>query len=189
MKVAIYCRVSTDEQTTDNQIPDLDNYVKTLPNAEVTYYKENETAWKQGHQKELARLKDDIRSGKRKYDLFLIWAFDRLSREGGIALIKEYEFFLRYNVRVISLKEHWLDVPKEFLPVMLALAGYLAEMESKRRSERTKAGLARVRKDGSKSGVGIGKRGKDKTGNRKKSGYLTRWMNKQTSDKILVESG
>jgi len=50
-------------------------------------------------------------------------------------------------------------------------------MESQRRSERTKAGLERVRKYGSKSGKGIGKRGKDKEP-RKRSGYFKRWESK-----------
>jgi putative DNA-invertase from lambdoid prophage Rac len=179
MRIGVYLRVSTDGQTTDNQIPDIEHYLKQFQDAEIIYFKENETSWKQGHQHELARFKADIRSGRRKYDMFLIWAFDRLTRQGGIALIREYEFFLKYGIRVISIKEPWTDVPKEFLPIMLAMAGYLAEMESKRRSERTKAGLERVRKYGSKSGIGIGKRGKDKPETRRrKSGYLVRWIDK-----------
>jgi putative DNA-invertase from lambdoid prophage Rac len=182
MRIAAYLRVSTDQQTTDNQIPDIENFIKSLQVPEVTWYRENETAWKQGHQHELARLKEDIRSGKCKFDMFVVWAFDRLTREGGIALIKEYEFFLQYNIRVISLKESWSNVPQEFVPVMLSLFGYLAQMESKRRSERTRAGLERVRKNGSRTGRGIGKRGPDKPGTRRRrSGYLARWMNKKTS--------
>lgn len=179
MKIAVYLRVSTNDQTTDNQIPDVERELLKYPSAEIVYFKENESAWKAGHQAELSRLKDSIRSGRCKYDLLILWAFDRLTREGGIALIREYEFFLRYGIRVISIKEPWTDVPKEFLPIMLTLVGYLAQMESKRRSDRTKAGLERVRKYGSKSGRGIGQRGQDKPGtNRKRSGYLNRWLNK-----------
>jgi DNA invertase Pin-like site-specific DNA recombinase len=179
MRIAVYLRVSTDKQTVDNQRPDIEAYLKTLPSSEVTYFEEHESAWVSGHQAELARLKEEIRSGKRKYDLFIVWAFDRLTRGGSSALIREYEFFISHGVKVISLKESWSDVPVEFAPVMLALFGYLAQMESKRRSERTLAGLARVRKYGSKSGVGIGQRGKDKpTTRRKRSGYRARWVNK-----------
>jgi putative DNA-invertase from lambdoid prophage Rac len=180
MRIAVYLRVSTNNQTSDNQIPDVENYLKQFPDADIVYFKENESAWKQGHQKELARLKVLIRSGRTKFDVLLLWAFDRLNRQGGFALIHEYEFFLTHGIRVISIKEPWTDVPKEFLPIMLSMAGYLAESESKRRSERTKAGLERVRKFGSKSGIGIGRRGPDKPETkRKKSGYYTRWLNKQ----------
>jgi putative DNA-invertase from lambdoid prophage Rac len=180
MRIAVYLRVSTDSQTTDNQIPDVERELLKYPGAEVVYYKENETAAKAGHQHELARLKTSIRSGRTKYDMLLVWAFDRLTRLGSIDLIREYNFFIQHGVKLVSIKEPWLDVPAEFLPVLLSLIGYLAQMESMRRSERTKAGLARVRKYGSRSGVGIGKRGKDKPETkRKKSGYYNRWLNKQ----------
>jgi putative DNA-invertase from lambdoid prophage Rac len=172
-RVAVYLRVSTDSQTVDNQIPDIERYIATITRAEVTYYSENESSWRQGHQSELARLKEDIRSGKRKYDIFILWAFDRLTREGGIALIKEYEFFLRYNVRVVSIKEPWLDVPKEFLPVMLSLVGYIAQMESKRKSERIKAGNARKAKQENWT-PGRRKGAKD-NGKRRTRGYIERW--------------
>lgn len=183
MRVAVYLRVSTDSQTVDNQRPDIESYLKShgIPESNVTYYSENESAWKAGHQTELARLKEDIRSGKRKYDLFLVWAFDRLSRQGGIALIKEYEFFMRYGIKVISLKEQWSDIPQEFVPVMLALFGYLAEMESKRRSERIRAGNARKARDGKwKAGRQPG--AKD-NGKRDTRGYKERWNGK---DKIAI---
>jgi putative DNA-invertase from lambdoid prophage Rac len=177
MRIACYLRVSTDNQTTDNQVPDIEQELLKYPGADVVYFKENESAAKAGHQKALAQLKALIRSGRTKFDILLIWAFDRLTRQGSIDLIREYNFFIKYGVKVISIKEPWLDVPQEFLPVLLSLIGYLAQMESKRRSERTKAGLERVRKYGSKTGRGIGKRGPDKT-KRKRSGYLNRWINK-----------
>lgn len=175
MNIAVYLRVSTDQQTVDNQRPEIKGYLLRYPDARVTYYEENETAWKAGHQKELARLKSEIRTGKRKFELFIVWAFDRLTREGGMALIREYEFFLQHNIRVISIKESWSDVPAEFAPVLLALFGYLAQMESKRRSERTRAGLERVKKNGSSTGRGIGKRGKDAKP-RRRAGYLNRYL-------------
>lgn len=190
MRIAVYLRVSTDSQTTDNQIPDVERELMKYPDAEIVYFKENETAWKAGHQKELARLKALIRSGRNKFDILLVWAFDRLTRQGSIDLIREYNFFIKYGVKVISIKEPWLDVPQEFLPVLLSLIGYLAQMESKRRSERTKAGLERVRKYGSKTGRGIGKRGPDKKDKpRKKSGYYLRWANKQRTGPEPVTAG
>lgn len=189
MNIAVYLRVSTDQQTVDNQRPDIEAYLLRFPGATVTYYEENESAWKAGHQRELARLKQDIRSGKRKLDLMIVWAFDRLTREGGMALIREYDFFLEHEIKLISIKESWSDVPRELLPFMLALFGYLAQKESTIRSERTRAGLARVNAAGSKSGIGVGKRGPDK-GRRKKSGYYERWKNKgkQRTAQIQAEN-
>jgi putative DNA-invertase from lambdoid prophage Rac len=178
MKVVCYLRVSTDSQTVDNQRPDVENYLKSrgIPESDVTYYSENESAWRQGHQSELARLKEDIRSGKRKFDLFIVWAFDRLNRQGGIQLIAEYEFFLRYGIKVISIKEQWTDMPKEFIPVMLALFGYLAETESRRKSDRVKAGNARkAKQENWKPGR---KKGAKDNGKRDIRGYKERWNKK-----------
>ena len=84
------------------------------------------------------------------------------------------------------------DVPKEFVPVMLALFGYLAEMESKRRSERVKAGIRRkVEKEGYKPGRKPGaKDNPDRK--RKRTGYLLRYANKHpvknTHDSGVISS-
>lgn len=188
MKVCCYLRVSTNRQHADNQIPDIQNYltIHGIAEGDVTYYSEAESSWTAGHQTQLARLKDDIRRGRRKFDMFLIWAFDRLCREGGFQMIKHYEFFLAHKIKVISVKESWSDVPAEFAPVMLAMFGYLAQMESKRRSERIKAGNARkAKKEGWRPGRQLG--AKDKQGTkRKKSGYYLRYANK-VSGKITPD--
>ena len=40
MRTAVYLRVSTNRQTTDNQVPDIENYLKfhNIPETDVTYY-------------------------------------------------------------------------------------------------------------------------------------------------------
>ena len=72
MKVALYLRVSTTEQNVDNQLPALEAYADSRGWQIVEVYQENESAWKSGHQKELARLLAEIRRGTRKYDVLLI---------------------------------------------------------------------------------------------------------------------
>ena len=108
MRTAVYLRVSTDRQHPDNQISDIEAYLSThnIPATDVEWFKESESAWTAGHQTELARLKDEIRTGKRKYYLFLIWAFDRLSREGGIALIKQWEFLVATASKLFRLRNN-----------------------------------------------------------------------------------
>jgi len=51
MKVCIYARVSTEDQTTENQVRELEEWTKRRGWEIVTIYRENETAWKAGHQK------------------------------------------------------------------------------------------------------------------------------------------
>lgn len=54
----------------------------------------------------------------------------------------------RYGVQVISLQEPWTEVGGEMLDLLLNIAGWVAWMESTRRSERTLAGLDRSRREG-----------------------------------------
>ena len=54
MKVCVYARVSTEDQTTENQVRELEEWIKRRGWEIVNIYRENETAWKAGHQKEWA---------------------------------------------------------------------------------------------------------------------------------------
>lgn len=167
MKCVIYLRVSSSEQTTENQLPVLQKWVTDRGYELVEIYSENESAWKSGHQHELARLKAD--ATKRQFEIVLVWALDRLSREGAAAILNLVNTFKAYGVKVISYNEAWTEAPGEIGEILYAIAGWVARMESQRRSERTKAGLERARREGKP----IGKRGKDKTP-RKRSGYFRR---------------
>jgi DNA invertase Pin-like site-specific DNA recombinase len=173
MKVAIYLRVSTAEQTTENQLPVLEKWVADRGHQLVRVYSENESAWKSGHQHELAQLKAD--AARRQFDIVLVWALDRLSREGAAAILNLVNTLKTYGVRVISYSEAWTEAPGEIGEILYAIAGWVARMESQRRSERTRAGLERARREGKP----IGKRGKDKKP-RRRSGYYKRWESKKT---------
>jgi len=159
MKCAIYSRVSTAEQEVANQLLVLENWAKQRGFEVVETYQEQESAWKAGHQKELQKLTEDARKGG--FDTVLVWALDRLSREGALAILQLVDRLKQYGVKIISYQESWTEAPGELADLFYAITGWVAKMESQRRSERTKAGLERVRKYGSKSGVEIGKRGKD----------------------------
>ena len=176
IKVALYARVSTDDQIVENQSTILKKWAEDRDWEVGEIYCENESAWKAGHQRELARLLGDIRSGARKYDILLVWALDRLSREGAAAILNLVDTFKTYGVKVISLQESWTEAPGAIGEVLYAIAGWVAKMESERRSERTKAGLARVVASGKKLGRPSGS--KD-GGKRKRTGYLLRYANKR----------
>jgi len=105
MKAALYLRVSTTEQNVDNQLPALEAYAESRGWQIVETYRENESAWRAGHQRELARLLADIRGGKRKYDVLLIWALDRLSRQGIGPLLQLINSFEVYGCHVVSVNE------------------------------------------------------------------------------------
>ena len=162
MKAAIYARVSSNEQSMDNQLPVLEAWVKQRGYQVMQYYVENESAWKSGHQRELARLLYDCRNGRRKFDVVLVWALDRLSREGATAILNLVNTFKAYGVKVISYHEPWTEAPGEIGEILFAIAGWVARMESERRSERTKAGLIRVKAQGKHLGRPKGSKDKRK---------------------------
>ena len=146
MKVIIYSRVSTGEQDTTNQTAVLTDWAKRRGFEVNGIYQEEESAWKAGHQRELARLLDD--ASKRRFDTILVWTFDRRSREGPLAILTLVNRLKICGVKVLSYQESWTEAPGELGELMYALTGWVARMESQRRSERTKAGLAKVRAQG-----------------------------------------
>ena len=76
------------------------------------------------------------------------------------------------GVQVWSLQEPWTEAGGELLDLLLAITGWVARMESNRRSERTKAGLQRAVSQGKKLGRPLGSRDKKK---RSRRGYLLRY--------------
>jgi len=169
-KAAVYLRVSTTDQDTANQVPALEDLARRLDLEVVAMYHETETAWRSGHQAELARLIDDARRGQ--FDILLVWALDRLTREGASAILSLVDKLKRYGVKVISYQETWTEAPGDLADILYAIAGWAANMESKRRSERTKAGLVRVKATGKVLGRPAG--AKDKR-QRSRRGYLLRY--------------
>jgi DNA invertase Pin-like site-specific DNA recombinase len=150
MKVCIYSRVSTGEQETKNQSMVLGDWAKQRGYEVVSIYQEEESAWKAGHQRELANLVTDAR--RRKFQAVLVWALDRLSREGALAILSLVQKLSACGVKVLSYQESWTEAPGELAELLYALTGWVARMESQRRSERTKAGLARVKAQGRRLG-------------------------------------
>jgi len=104
-KASIYVRVSTGAQDTANQLSVLKDWAKRRGFEILRVYSEEESAWKAGHQRELAHLLQDSR--KRKFDVLLVWALDRLSREGSLAILSLVNRLKISGVKVISYQESW----------------------------------------------------------------------------------
>ena len=145
MRAVIYCRVSTHEQNTDNQLSVLQQWCQHRNFDLIDVYQEQETAWKAGHQRELARLVAD--AYKRKFDVLLVWALDRISRQGALSILEFVHKLNKWGIKTLSYQESWTEAPGELGELLFALTGWVARMESQRRSERTKAGIERSRQD------------------------------------------
>jgi DNA invertase Pin-like site-specific DNA recombinase len=155
---ALYLRTSTNDQHPENQLPALERYCYDHSLTVKAVFVEQESAWRNGHQAELARLLAELRSGKRKYDRLIIWSLDRLTRGGIGQLFSLVHTFRQYGCQVVSIQEPCLESAGPAGDLLLAVTGWIAEFESKRRSERTLAGLERALANGKKLGRPVGKK-------------------------------
>jgi DNA invertase Pin-like site-specific DNA recombinase len=170
IKVSIWLRASDPSQHPENQLPELKAWAVRRGFEVVQVYTVQESAWKGAHQKALTQVYQDARRGQ--FQVLLVWALDRLSREGVSATLEIIERLGRYGVKVLSLQEAWTEVEGPMQELLLSIVAWVARMESNRRSERTKAGLGRAVAEGKRLGRPTGSKDKKK---RKRSGYFARW--------------
>ena len=169
-KAALWLRVSTGEQHAENQRPDLEAWAARRGTEIVKVYEISESAWKGAHQRALTEVYQDARAGR--FQILLVWALDRLSREGVAATLEIVARLGRYGVKVLSLQESWTEVDGAMQELLLSIVAWVARMESNRRSERTKVGLARAVAEGKQLGRPPGAKDKKK---RSRRGYFARW--------------
>jgi len=158
---AIYLRVSKDDgtQTVENQRPDVQQMAAARGYVVAPdHVYEDRASGAKGREARpaLDRLLDDAARGK--FRAVFVWALDRLSRDdsytGGAALLGELD---RYNVAVLSHQETWLDTSGPFRGVLVSFAMLIAADFRRRLIARTNAGIARARREGTKSGKPIGR--------------------------------
>jgi DNA invertase Pin-like site-specific DNA recombinase len=169
-KAAIWARVSTTEQDPANQVAQLREWAQQRRLNVVRVYQVEESAFQGKHQKALSQVYDDARLGR--FHVLLVWALDRLSREGPLATLETVHRLGHYGVRVLSLQEPWTEAAGELRDLLLAISGWVARIESQRRSERTKAGLTKARAQGKRLGRPVGAKDRRK---RSRRGYFARW--------------
>jgi DNA invertase Pin-like site-specific DNA recombinase len=145
MKVAIYSRVSTQGQDTENQAVQLRVFAKKQKWTIVREYVDTESGSK-ADRKEFMQMFND--ASKRRFDLVLFWALDRFSREGVLPTLRYLETLTSYGVAWRSYTEQYFDSAGVFRDVVISIAATLARQERIRRSERTRAGLEIARAKG-----------------------------------------
>ena len=130
VKAGILVRVSDPGQHTENQLSDLLSWAERRGLEVVTAYQFQESAWKGAHQKQLTQVYQDARAGK--FQVLLVWALDRLSREGPLGTLEIVHRLGQSGVQVWSFQEPWTEAGGELLDLLLAIAGWVARMESNR---------------------------------------------------------
>ena len=147
---ALYLRVSTTDkgQDTDNQLLQLQQFCDRQGWRIVETYIDRESGRKGKRERgDFSRMFED--AAKRKFDVLVFWPLDRFSREGIRKTIAYLQQLSNLGCRFKSYTEPLLDTENELVAhIVVGVLAYLAQQEAVRISERTKAGLQRVRSQG-----------------------------------------
>lgn len=148
-RAALYVRVSTDDQTTANQLPELRLLAERRGFPEAVVYEEV-VSGAAPRRPALEQLLDDARRGA--LSAVFVWALDRLTRRGISELHHLLEQLQRYGVVLVSAREPWLDTAGPVAPLLVSIFGWVAQQERLRLADRTRAGLARAKGQGKRLG-------------------------------------
>jgi putative DNA-invertase from lambdoid prophage Rac len=150
-RIAIYMRVSTDDQTTANQAPECEQVAAARGEVTARYVEIGSAAKRRPA---FETMMADARRGR--FDTLIVWSLDRFGRSmtGNLADLTELD---RFGVAVVSVREAWLDTGGPTRGLLTAIFSWVAEQERTRLIERTRAGMDRARRHGTASGKRIGR--------------------------------
>lgn len=154
-RAAIYLRVSTDGQTTENQRRELEAVAKAKGWSVVGVFEDSGISGSKGRDRRPgfdAMLKDAVR---RKFDVLMTWSVDRLGRSlvDLVGALQEL-----HGARVdLFLHQQAVDTTTPAGKAMFQMLGVFAEFERAMIQARVNAGIARAREKGTKTGNPFGR--------------------------------
>lgn len=138
---ALWARVSTLYQDPENQVPAMRQFAEHHCHTVKRIYRLTDASAYRGEHVELLKtaMEDAYRG---EFKILVVWAVDRISRQGIEDVLKLYRMFRERGVTLVSIQEPWLNGSDATVELLTAVAAWVARQESVRRSERVKAGLA-----------------------------------------------
>jgi DNA invertase Pin-like site-specific DNA recombinase len=154
-RVGLYLRVSTDEQTTENQRLMLTEAIERRGWRIVDTFEDNGVSGAKGRDKrpQFDRLLKAVT--RRKIDIVAAWSVDRLGRS-----LQHLVSFLGEMDAAgcdLYLEKQAIDTTTPAGRALFQMLGVFAEFERSILQERIHAGIARARRNGTKSGKPIGR--------------------------------
>lgn len=146
MRVALYLRVSTKEQTTENQSRELEAVAKRSGWSVVGVYEDAGISGANGREKRPAFDKLLTDASRREFDMIAAWSVDRLGRslQNLVTFLEEIQA-LGVN---LYLHQQGLDTTTPTGRAMFGMCSVFAEFERAIIKERINAGLERARASG-----------------------------------------
>ncbi len=149
IRVAIYARCSTSEQTVDLQLDQLMDYAKARELEIVETYVDEGVSGAREKRPALDRLLADAH--RRRFEAVLVWKLDRLGRSLS-HLIRVVEQLGTLGVDLVSLGDAGLDTTGPSGRLLFHVMGAVAEFERELIRERTVAGMAAAKRRGIRVG-------------------------------------
>ncbi len=168
-RVALYCRVSTNKQTNENQKIKLLQYAESK-NLQFDFFEEVESTRKTRPVK--AELLKKLRN--QEYSHVVVYKLDRFARSFS-ELILDVQELVNKGIGFISITEN-LDFSTSSGQLQFRIMSAFANFERDIISERTKEGIARTKMKGTVLGR---PKGKKDSKPRPKSGYVIREASKR----------
>lgn len=148
MKVALYSRVSKEEtdvqgrqyQEPENQLKPMRDYCKQM-GWTIKYEFVDRKSGADSNRPEFQRMLSEAR--QHHFDLLLVWAIDRFSREPILNTLKYLETLKLNNIYLKSLTENIDTRDSGASELIMIIMMWLAREERMKISRRTKAGISR----------------------------------------------
>jgi len=147
-RIAIYARVSTTDQSTESQLLDLRRYTRERGWNIFKEYCDNGVSGTKDSRPALNELMNSAK--KRRFDMVLVWRFDRFARSTK-HLILALEEFRNLGIDFVSYQEN-IDTSSPLGAAIFTIISAVAQLERDIIAERVKAGLRRAKENGKKLG-------------------------------------
>ena len=148
MRIGIYARVSTKDQSCELQVRDLRSYCTARGFDLVREYVDVGQSGTKDSRPELNKLMDDAR--KRQFDAIVVWRFDRFARSTK-HLLSALEEFRSLGIQFISYQEN-IDTSSALGQALFTIVSAVAQLERDLIRERVSAGIRNARANGKKLG-------------------------------------
>ncbi len=148
MRIGIYARVSTKDQSCELQVRDLRAYCAARGFDLVREYVDVGQSGAKDSRPELNKLMDDAR--KRQFDAIVVWRFDRFARSTK-HLLSALEEFRSLGIQFISYQEN-IDTSSALGQALFTIVSAVAQLERDLIRERVSAGIRNARANGKKLG-------------------------------------
>ncbi|MEE9238042.1 MAG: recombinase family protein [Thermodesulfobacteriota bacterium] len=147
-RVGLYMRVSTKDQSCEMQLSDLERYSKERGFRIFKVYKDNGVSGTKDTRLGLSQLMDDAK--KKKFDIALVWRFDRFARSTKHLVNALYEF-RNLGIDFISYQEN-IDTSSPLGEAIFTIISAMATLERDIIAERVRGGLRKAKANGKRLG-------------------------------------